>query len=100
MAKRRIPERRGDLDRFLFRATGESPGPDEVVGIGVYDNLAAELDRLAALGALLGSSDDALEPDDLQGLAALLGDLEERMREILERALPKPGRSPARGRRS
>ena len=59
------------LKRFLYRATGESGD--------AADNLRAEIDRLTTLAELLADAGD--------GVADLLRDVAERMREIVAREL-------------
>lgn len=75
-----------DLRRFLFRATGEATDPSDLSLIDLYDNWVVELDRLAALAELLACSAGELDARLLSGAAALLKDVEERMREVLRRA--------------
>lgn len=81
-----------NLDRFLFRATGKLDR-DETVPLDVFDNLIVELDRLATVAVLLETTTEPLETRHLHGLAGLIRDVEERTREILELAHPRPGKS-------
>jgi hypothetical protein len=79
-------KRQSDFREFVFTATGKDTDLDNLTLLDAYDNLAPELDRIAALCQLLEDS-EGLDDRALDGVALLLKDTYGRMRTILETAL-------------
>ena len=95
-AKRKRPTaRKPRYSRFLFRATGEETSPRKFTVIDLYDNAIVELDRLRAVGVLMTDPPDDLDREVATGVAGIIGDCEERMRELL-RLAQEAGRVPRR----
>lgn len=90
MAKRTVVPS-DDYREFVFRATGRKTDLGNVSPVELHDNLSVELDRLKALGDLLAGCDGPLEVVVSKGLAEVLRDIQERMREILAATRRGPG---------
>lgn len=68
---------------FVFTATGADTDLQNLSAIDLYDNVIVECDRLHAIKELLLTAEDRLDSADLPGVALLLGDVEARVRTIL-----------------
>ena len=96
-AKRRRPKRhnqnREDYREFLFTASGKDIDPRNLSQIDVYDNVAAELDRLKAIADLMNLCSDGLEPEILSGVGSIVKQIHGRMEKILDLSLDKKSQS-------
>ena len=73
-----------DFRRFLFRSTGDLTSVSKFGVLDAIDNGITETDRLRCLSRLLLMVNDELDRDVVEGLGLLMGDVESRIRQILE----------------
>ena len=91
--QRRHNQSREDYREFLLTASGKDIDPRKLSQIDVYDNVAAELDRLKAIADLMELCSDGLEPEILSGVASIIKQIHGRMDKILDLSLNQKSRS-------
>ena len=78
-----------DFREFVFTASGKDIDLNNVSPIDVADNLAVETEKIFAIGDLLESATDSIEPRVASGLGLVLKDSTKRIEAVLRAGLGK-----------